>query len=201
MFTFCGQTKHLNEPILVTVLRIDFEVNFDHKPSDVWFVDVLWCFVLTACWLLVDGSVDRHSMHTVLLRLTPSWIRRLGQIGDSFPENHGWVSVDTSIFKSKDPEIAQINDTPKLEGWPFFGLSLIGLANNVWCKTNHVRCLSLVYFFWLLPVRDIGWMHFMNSMQTSNSVTFYFMKDSFSDVSRKWILLNLIKALSCFIFS
>ena len=32
----------------------------------------------------------------------------------------------------------------------------------------------------------------MNSMQTCNSVTFYFMKNSFSDVSRKWILPNMI---------
>ena len=34
----------------------------------------------------------------------------------------------------------------------------------------------------------------MNSMQTCNSVTFYFMKNSFSDVSRKWILPNMIRA-------
>ena len=34
----------------------------------------------------------------------------------------------------------------------------------------------------------------MNSMQTCNSVTFYFMKNSFSDVSWKWILPNLIRA-------
>ena len=33
-----------------------------------------------------------------------------------------------------------------------------------------------------------------NSMQTSNSVTFYFLKNSFSDVSRKWILPNMIRA-------
>ena len=34
----------------------------------------------------------------------------------------------------------------------------------------------------------------MNSMQTCNSVTFYFMKNSFSDVSWKWILPNMIRA-------
>ena len=34
----------------------------------------------------------------------------------------------------------------------------------------------------------------MNSMQTCNSDTFYFMKNSFSDVSRKWILPNMIGA-------
>ena len=28
----------------------------------------------------------------------------------------------------------------------------------------------------------------VNSMQTCNSVTFYFMKNSFCDISRKWIL-------------
>ena len=33
-------------------------------------------------------------------------------------------------------------------------------------------------------------------MQTCNSVTFYFMKNSFSDVSRKWILPNMIRAVS-----
>ena len=36
----------------------------------------------------------------------------------------------------------------------------------------------------------------MNSMQTCNSVTFYFMKNSFSDVSRKWILPNMIRAVN-----
>ena len=35
----------------------------------------------------------------------------------------------------------------------------------------------------------------MNSLQTCNSVTFYFMKNSFSDVSRKWILQNMIGAV------
>ena len=41
----------------------------------------------------------------------------------------------------------------------------------------------------------------MNSMQTCNSVTFYFMKNSFSDVSRKWIVPNMIRAvLAYFIF-
>ena len=34
----------------------------------------------------------------------------------------------------------------------------------------------------------------MNSMQTCNSVTFYFKKNSFSDVSRKWILPNMTRA-------
>ena len=34
----------------------------------------------------------------------------------------------------------------------------------------------------------------MNFMQTCNSVTFYFMENSFSDVSRKWILPNMIRA-------
>ena len=34
----------------------------------------------------------------------------------------------------------------------------------------------------------------MNSIQTCNSVTFYFMKNSFSDVSRKWILPDMIRA-------
>ena len=37
---------------------------------------------------------------------------------------------------------------------------------------------------------------FMNSMKTCPSVTFYFMKISFSDIDRKWILLNMIRALS-----
>ena len=36
----------------------------------------------------------------------------------------------------------------------------------------------------------------MNSMQTCNSVTFYFMKKSFSDVSRKWILPNMIRSVN-----
>ena len=34
----------------------------------------------------------------------------------------------------------------------------------------------------------------MNSMQTCNSVTFYFMKNLFSDVCRKCFLLNIIRA-------
>ena len=33
----------------------------------------------------------------------------------------------------------------------------------------------------------------MNSMKTCASVTFYFMKISFSDIDRKWILPNMIK--------
>ena len=40
--------------------------------------------------------------------------------------------------------------------------------------------------------------HDMNSMQTCNSVTFYFMKNSFSDVSRKWILPNMISTTLTF---
>ena len=36
-------------------------------------------------------------------------------------------------------------------------------------------------------------MLYMNSMQTCNSVTFYFMRNSFSDASRKWILPNMIR--------
>ena len=39
----------------------------------------------------------------------------------------------------------------------------------------------------------------MNSMQTCNSVTFCLMKNSFSDVSRKWILPNMIRAGSAII--
>ena len=35
----------------------------------------------------------------------------------------------------------------------------------------------------------------MNSMKTCPSVTFYFMNNSFSDVSRKWILPNMIRAV------
>ena len=35
---------------------------------------------------------------------------------------------------------------------------------------------------------------FMNFMKTCPSVTFYFMKNSFSDISRKWILPNMIRA-------
>ena len=35
----------------------------------------------------------------------------------------------------------------------------------------------------------------MNSMQTCNSVMFYFMKNSFPDVSRRWILPNMIRAV------
>ena len=35
----------------------------------------------------------------------------------------------------------------------------------------------------------------MNSMKTCACVMFYFMKKSFSDVSRKWILPNMIRAV------
>ena len=35
----------------------------------------------------------------------------------------------------------------------------------------------------------------MNFMKNCNSVTFYFMKNSFSDISRKWILRNMIGAV------
>ena len=43
--------------------------------------------------------------------------------------------------------------------------------------------------------------HIMNSMQTCNFITFYFMKNSFSDVCRKWILPNMIRAgTTLFIF-
>ena len=33
-----------------------------------------------------------------------------------------------------------------------------------------------------------------NSMKTCPSVTFYFLKNKFSDISRKWILPNMIRA-------
>ena len=35
----------------------------------------------------------------------------------------------------------------------------------------------------------------MNSMETCNSVTFYFMKNSFSVISNKWILPNMIRVV------
>ena len=35
-----------------------------------------------------------------------------------------------------------------------------------------------------------------NSMKTCNSITFYFMKNSFSDIRRKWILPNMISAVN-----
>ena len=34
----------------------------------------------------------------------------------------------------------------------------------------------------------------MNSMKTCPSITFYLMKKSFSDIDRKWILPNMIRA-------
>ena len=37
-------------------------------------------------------------------------------------------------------------------------------------------------------------MTLMNSTKTCPSVTFYFMKNSFSDINRKWILPNMIRA-------
>ena len=36
--------------------------------------------------------------------------------------------------------------------------------------------------------------YFMNSLKTCPSVTFYFMKISFTDIDRKWILPNMIRA-------
>ena len=39
----------------------------------------------------------------------------------------------------------------------------------------------------------------MNSMKTFPSVTFYFMKNSFSDISRKWILPNMIRTVPALI--
>ena len=41
---------------------------------------------------------------------------------------------------------------------------------------------------------------YMNFMRTCNSVMFYFMKNSFSDVSRKWILPNMIRAYNFNVF-
>ena len=43
--------------------------------------------------------------------------------------------------------------------------------------------------------------HSMNSMKTCNSVTFYFVNNSFSDISRKWILSNMIRAVPALITS
>ena len=34
---------------------------------------------------------------------------------------------------------------------------------------------------------------YMNSIQTCNSVTLYFMRNSLSDITRKWILPNMIR--------
>ena len=36
----------------------------------------------------------------------------------------------------------------------------------------------------------------MNSMKTSPSVTFYFIKISFSDIDRKWNLPNMIEVVN-----
>ena len=38
--------------------------------------------------------------------------------------------------------------------------------------------------------------HIMNSMQTCNFITFYFMKNSFCDICRKWILPTKIRAVN-----
>ena len=41
----------------------------------------------------------------------------------------------------------------------------------------------------------VKYVYIMNSKQTCNSVTFYFMKNSFSGVSKKWILPNIIRVV------
>ena len=41
----------------------------------------------------------------------------------------------------------------------------------------------------------------MNSMQTCNSITYYFMKNPFYDISRKCILSNMLKAVPVLIIS
>ena len=37
---------------------------------------------------------------------------------------------------------------------------------------------------------------YMNSMKTCPSISFYFLKNSFSDISRKWNLPNMIRAVN-----
>ena len=44
-----------------------------------------------------------------------------------------------------------------------------------------------------IDVKEVSISFFMNSKQICNSVTFYFMKNSFSDVSRERILPNMIR--------
>ena len=57
-----------------------------------------------------------------------------------------------------------------------------------------------LYSFCLLPSTIstimIHGSHYMNSMKTCPSVTFYFMNNSFSDIDRKWILPNMIRVVN-----
>ena len=50
---------------------------------------------------------------------------------------------------------------------------------------------SVNYFLYTLEKRLLL---YMNSLKTYNSVKFYFMKNSFSNISRKCILPNMIRA-------
>ena len=67
------------------------------------------------------------------------------------------------------------------------------LKKMVYSRADWVQTHSSDWF------KEITKNESMNSMQTCNSVMFYFMKNSFSDVSRKWILPNMIRVVSALI--
>ena len=65
------------------------------------------------------------------------------------------------------------------------------VRSDLWSAHFCVGGCENGYTLWLSTFLTLIHDH-INSMQTCNSVTFYFMKNSFSDVSRKWILPNHI---------
>ena len=67
---------------------------------------------------------------------------------------------------------------------------------RIWHKI-HFKCIKITPPYNIIYCHHekiVNFVKDMNSMKTCPSVTFYFMKNSFSDISRKRILPNMIRA-------
>ena len=74
-----------------------------------------------------------------------------------------------------------------------FKVYLFGQEQVVY--TKYMQAISLVSLHIERITETPPTKKIMNSMKTCPSVTFYFMKNSFSDISSKWILPNMIRAV------
>ena len=79
---------------------------------------------------------------------------------------------------------------------------LIMSSTIILCRFNQILILTgfipeyHLNLYHSLSTRLYLHKQFRNSIQTRNSITFYFMKNSFSDIIRRWILSNIIGVVS-----
>ena len=67
-------------------------------------------------------------------------------------------------------------------------------AGNIWFNYSYISCCASQISHRGIS-SSVFLAYIMNSMKTCPSVTFYFMIISFSDIDRKWILRNMIRAV------